>query len=614
MERKIHYNQLSKEQRQRLIGCFSSESAPAPILQEQLSIKGAIFGFLCLSALGMAGLLFVFTVDFGKSYSGIQSPFWLAAYGLAFFLIFYGVVKSVQRYLMGKHFPFTPGRYLFPLEIVDARAPVLRILPMASMTDFRAVHHHTNGAYTHTELHFYFEGGAHEMFSVRGKHLAEEALDNFDGQRALFRQALEEGDMGVVAALDPFIEVRLDEAGWDKYTAEAVEVQEGPGVKDLITPLMYPAAVALICAIGASPLSWSARQYLSDGARYERALKAPLTGSYFNRAQALEDYLRGGFRFRKEVIEEQLPKAHFEAAKAKKSVSAMRDFLASFPASKYKDEANAEISRQFNEALTKFKAQASKENPQATEFMTKLLAYMEREGSPPVDVIFRPPPTDHLRSVDADMSKKFGVGADPKLVKKDPVYRRTMAPISPEFVDSKAIPREKAITGILKNGFKAIFPEDILVLEDGPRLLDSSLPTDAEGKKTIKGLRFPRPTIIVNYIVLPSGAIYTLDKDPNRVFTGIEVYFVVTMYLPESEDNLTFSVQVEPPQNFTVNYSNSLGLTTGPSTSQVYNIMAIRAFDQLATKMRDFFFDKDSDAAKKFKASPNAAPSTSRYP
>jgi hypothetical protein len=141
MERKIHYNQLSVEQRQRLIGCFSSESAPAPILQEQLSIKGAIFGFLCLSALGMVGLLFVLTVDFGKSYSGIQSPFWLAAYGVAFFLIFYGVVKSVQRYLMGKNFPFTPGRYLFPLEIVDARKSVLRILPMAAMTDFRPPPH-----------------------------------------------------------------------------------------------------------------------------------------------------------------------------------------------------------------------------------------------------------------------------------------------------------------------------------------------------------------------------------------------------------------------------------------------------------------------------------------
>lgn len=57
MERKIHYNQLSKEQRERLVGCFDSERAPAPILQEQLSIKGAIVGFLCLSALGFVGLL-----------------------------------------------------------------------------------------------------------------------------------------------------------------------------------------------------------------------------------------------------------------------------------------------------------------------------------------------------------------------------------------------------------------------------------------------------------------------------------------------------------------------------------------------------------------------------
>lgn len=612
-QRKIHYNQLSPELRQRLIACFSGESAPAPILSEQLSVTGAIVGYLFLSLMGLGLLLFCLTVDFGSLYRGIQHPGWLVGYVLAFFLVFFGVLKSTQRYLMAKNFPFKPGRYLFPLEIVDARQSVLRVIPMAAMTDFRAVHHHTNGAYTHTELHFYFEGGVHEMFSVRGKQLAEETLDKFDAQRALFRQALEEGDMGIVAALDPFLEIRLNEQGWEPYTAEAVTVQEGPAVRDLITPMLYPSAVALVLALGAASPAWAGRQYLSDGARFDRAMSASLSpNSYSNRASELETYLsRDGFRFRDRVKNEELPKARYEIAKAQKSVTALREFLTAYPDSKYKADAQAEISRHFKEALEKFKAQAAKENPKGTEFMEKLLSYMEREASPPMEVRFRPPPTQHLAGVDADMAKKFGPGADPKLKRKDPVYGRSMAPIAPEFADTKAKPREEAIVKILQNGFKAVFPEDILVLENGPRLMDADLKTDAEGKKTIKGLRWPRPTIVVDYVVLPSGAIYTLDKDPLRVFTGIEVFFLVSMHLPDSEDELNFTMHVEPPQNFTVNYSSSLGLgTLGPSTSQVYNVMAIRAFDQLATKLRDFFFDPNSEAAKKFKATPAPAPSS----
>lgn len=611
MERRLHYNQLPSHLRERLNECFDGNGAPKPIFEEKMSVTGAIIGWLILSFCGLGGLMFCFAVDFGKSYSGIQSPFWLIGYGIALFCFFYGIFKSIQRFMMKRNYPFTPGRFIFPLDFVDATKPVLRIIPMADMVDFRCVHHHTNGAYTHTEMNFYFEGGGHEMFTVRGKMLAEQLLDQFDNQRALFRQALEEGDMGIVAALDPFIEIRLDET-WGDFTEEEVEVQEGPEARGLIMPLLYPSIVALIFGFGIASPIWGARQWLSDGARFKYA-----STTTYDPPGALERYLRnGGFRYAKEVKEDLLPKARYNEAKKKNTVIALRGFIADYPKSKYVPEAKKEVKALFNKSLTKFKAQAAKDNPKAIDFMEKLLRYMESENSPPMEVRFRPPPYKHLELNDKEMSKQYGPNADPKKARSNPLLRRTMAPIAPHFTSTKSIPREKAITNILQNGFKAVFPEDILKLDHGPRLQDSDIKKDKDGKLNVKNMKFPRPTIVVDYVALPSGMVYTLRKDPNRVFTGIKVYFAVTLHIPDEAEPLTMNINVEPPKNFKISYTNSLGLSgasAGPSTGTVYNSMAIRAFDQLANKMRDFFFDKSSAAYKKFKATPKKPSYKSRY-
>ena len=600
MERKVHFNQLSAELRQRLIDCFKGQSAPAPILEERLSVTGAIVGLVFLSLAGLGALSFVMWVDFGRLYSGVQSPLWLLGYGLALWMVFYGVVKATQRLLLAKTLPFAPGRYLFPLEIVDARSSVLRILPMGALTDFRAVHHHTNGAYTHTELHFYFEGGVHEMFSVRGKELAEQTLDRFDAQRALFREALEAGDMGIVAALDPFLEVRLEEDGWARMTASPVTVSEGPSASDLILPMMYPSLVALVMGMLLAGPLWGGRQVMSDEARFKRAMSASVTSAYGSRADELETYLRyGGFRHREAAQTVELPKARYEAAKAQGTVTALRELLSAHPSSPHRQEALAQISALFDAALKKVQSKSAQENPEAAAFMARLLKHLEREGLPTMEVRFRAPPTQHLSRIDAELSKEFGPSADPKRKKRDPITSRVVAPIAPEFSDARSAPREEAITQSLRRAFEAIIPRDILTLEHGPRLPEDAQGADAQGGdhgeqageavKAVKQLRFPRPTIVVDYIVLPSTALYTLDKNPGKVFVGIEIVFSVTMHLPEDEQVLSLTLKVEPPQNFSVSYSSELGLVAGPSDSQVYHVMAIRAFDQLASKLRDYF-------------------------
>ena len=55
----------------------------------------------------------------------------------------------------------------------------------------------------------------------------------------------------------------------------------------------------------------------------------------------------------------------------------------------------------------------------------------------------------------------------------------------------------------------------------------------------------------------------------------------------------SFELTVTPPDTFSVSYSSDLlggRPTAGPSDSAVYRVMSTRAFDQLATRLRDAFF------------------------
>jgi hypothetical protein len=59
---------------------------------------------------------------------------------------------------------------------------------------------------------------------------------------------------------------------------------------------------------------------------------------------------------------------------------------------------------------------------------------------------------------------------------------------------------------------------------------------------------------------------------------------------------LKFALEVVPPEHFSVSYDmenpafRSHDVLGGPSDDQVYDVMAARAFDQLATKLAGVFF------------------------
>ncbi|HEX7600000.1 MAG TPA: hypothetical protein VF316_00265, partial [Polyangiaceae bacterium] len=80
----------------------------------------------------------------------------------------------------------------------------------------------------------------------------------------------------------------------------------------------------------------------------------------------------------------------------------------------------------------------------------------------------------------------------------------------------------------------------------------------------------------------------------------IKISFDTLMQLPSYDPTMRFKLSVLPPDRFTVDYSTfsdplyGSALTGaaggGPSDTAVYDVMALRAFDQLSTKMEQVFF------------------------
>ena len=96
-----------------------------------------------------------------------------SAYAIGLTSILVSVLAIVRRLRLQRTLPWKPGRYLFPMDYIDATSTGCGSCPMNTLVDSHGVHHHTNGGYTGTHLHFKFEGGVRETFVVRNKAIAE---------------------------------------------------------------------------------------------------------------------------------------------------------------------------------------------------------------------------------------------------------------------------------------------------------------------------------------------------------------------------------------------------------------------------------------------------------
>ncbi len=580
-ERHIHFNALPQDVRTRLKAVFEGSGDPAPIISDQSSLAWDLTAWITLGLCGAGLLFFLFTAGFGSSYEewAIQGLFFIPFYFSGFFLVFWSILRAVRRMQLQNRLPFPPGRYLLPGDFIDATTSTLRMIPMGDLADFNGTHHHTNGAYTHTELNFFFVGGKTEQFSIHSREMAEQVLSEIATSGQTLSEAAAAGDIGIIAAMDPLLEARMSER-WEELDGAGPPSREpemGPVAKDVGALLRQAATVALAVSLLVGLPAQLGRNLASDQVMYSEVQNTTSTWE-------CEAYLRNGWLHTDEVMTDLLPAAAFRDASEQHTVLAMREFRTTYPGSKHDDDAKAQIHDYYDQALQDFKGHATEDNPAAVPFMTDLLTWLETHDDPAVEVRFDPPGTEALTEMDRLLN-------DPK----EDVWDGPIAPVANNFTDAKSKVRERSITKMLQKGFEQVFPNDVLNLTEGQRLVDEDWTKPVD-----------KPTILVSYAVGPSGTVYTSDDSP-RGYVGIYVTFYVQMKVPDGEQSIDFEFEVQPPSHFTVGggYLSQLVASdptgrSGNDDANVYDTMALRAFDHLGTNVRRAIFKEgvgDMDAA-----------------
>jgi len=367
--------------------------------------------------------------------------------------------------------------------------------------------------------------------------------------------------------------------------------------------------IALGVAALGSPLVYGARNLTSDEIAFNEA----------ETTYAYSAYLRGGWRHLDEVKTEYLPRAQlkdaaekidpeerlhaveeiakeqlspkvrvkadealkaalhavFEKASAENTVSALREFQQKHPQAADVPVAQQRIHALFQKTLADFKPRASK--PTSIPFVEALLTYMEQHASPPLEVRFRRHNSPSLLLAD----KVLGQAPSDE--------PGELASASSHFDAAHAAPREGALISAMQRGFSAVFPADVLPLVKGEDLD----PNDASVSASAK------PTIFVDYTAGWSRSTYS--NKSGRRFVGIVFDFDVVMTVPENSNRLNLHFKVQPPDEFSVHYETfsdpsmgaALEASGGPSDSQVYEVMSLRAFDQLSSKIQEELYRPD---------------------
>lgn len=551
---KIPFNALPAPTRRRFVAATQGQGN-APVLAQQTGKIGPYigWGFIILCTLVMC---FVLLDDgFGspwrhrmevEAYLGLAAGLWVMGYA---------ILAIVRRIMRDSRTPYRRGRYLFATDVVRAETDTLEIYPLNQIAKVDVIHQHQNGRYVRTDIHFRFNGGPTETFQVFTRMEADRVLNTLQQTQRAIGEAAQAADLQLVSQLDLFFEARASSVWRDPAAAAQVAAHPDGDTNTKPVPgfLKWASASALGFAVLAAPVGY-ARDFMSDESAFSSAVRR-------QSVRDLENYIRNGGRYSDEATQVHLPAAAFAEAQQTGTVTALRDFILAHPTAQQVPMARQVVHQRFAQVHQQFLAQANMSKPAMPQFMEALLAWLEAHDSPPVQVRFAPPSSETLAAVDASLRERSS----------------DISPISPHFTAERMESRENGITEVLRRGFGAVFPEDVMSLNHAGRTANVAANV---------------PTFDVRYQVLASGATYT-SQETGREFVGIAVNFDVQMRIPDSPITYEFVVNVEPPEHFRVNYQDTLG---GPTDGIVYITMGRLAFEQLSNQVRMVFFAPGSTA------------------
>jgi hypothetical protein len=572
----IHFYKLSRAAQERFVGSLNGRGLPEPILRRAWRPKGPLAWFGA-SAVSVVLLYAFFRAGFGDSGSALatEGVAWMVVDILLVALGFFGVIRALAILREHKASPFRRGVYVFPVGLIDARSPTLRLYPIDELSNVSG----PDG------LGFTLTFGSSSFpFSAADPEAAATAKTALDGARTSLNEAGAARDSvrpKALAALDP-----LQGYANPLTSSERMVPSTPPWAR-------FGWALAAVAGAALGVSLWTIRNAKSDDAMYERALAA-------NDSVSLRDYLEKGSRHKVEVSQVLLPRAELRDAEKVGTVDAIEKFMSDHPKSVISGEAqtalraamlvelsaavqagtlaalddftrrhpsgqvDGELARArhgvYQAALDRYMAQAPKGQAAETQFVQHLIAWVEKKG-PRVELHFH-----RLRGRSLDK-------ADAAVVKNN-LFKGAVS-FPSHYFEAKAVkPDEDALGAAIVQRFQAAFPGEILALsvEEAIADPDAALPAQV----TV-------PTLFIEHGPAWSGSTVS-SKNPRGVFVGLEIAFDASFRMPD--DTKPIHLKVDGWHLPNVN-----GATDADKPEEsIYAEMRAKAFDQFKKKLFAAFF------------------------
>jgi hypothetical protein len=521
----IDFYKLTRPVQERFIGSVNGSGLPAPILRTNTAPRAPLL-WLGVTAGSLLVLLLFYRLGFGNLTSAIavQGSGWLVAYVALVALSVFGVVSAMTIWREHKQSPFRRGVYVFPVGLIDAREPLLRLYPIE---DLGNVVGPSAGTFT---LDF---GGASFVFPVKDAEHAETAKTELASARGRVQDAdaaRESIRPKALAALDPLQGFANPLVSSDPLAPSA--------------PAWAKRGWAIAFGAGAifGASLWFVHNAKSDDAMYTSAVAE-------DDADGFRAYLVHGTRHATEVSSILLPRAELLAAQKVGSVAAIEayakdhpktsigpeiaaalkvalakeldvavhagtlaaidDFTRNHPDSHLDAEIKAARHAVYQAALDRYTQQAPAKSAAELAFVQRLLAWAEAKG-PPVEVRFH-------RLASKTIDKADGA------VQKHRMFRGVVSLPSRYFDAAHAKPNEDALATAVVQRFAQAFPTEIVALAVGEPISDPDAPLPAQ---------IMVPTLFVEHGPSWSGSVVT-SSSPRGVFVGLEMSFSALFRLPD---------------------------------------------------------------------------------
>ena len=576
--KKVDFYLLPRPIQDRFVAATRRTAPPAPVLFQKAP-RTMAWSFLVGSAVVALVAIFVLRAGWGDVTSS------LALHGVKLVVLdvllwaaaTYGVVHAMALIRALDSLPYKAGTYLFPGCLVEALGPVLRVW---AVVDAESVERLATPA---PGLELRMRDGSRVSVLAPNVEEAERADKQLTQTRAELARAVAEDEAHVLAELDPLHDSALSSPiGPTEMMKPAVPAW---------TRFDWAVAAVLGLALGLG-LGW-ARNGMSDDAMYRSVAASGSVPTY-------QLYLSQGGRHSEDVRDVLLPRAELQTAEAGGSVEAVQAFAQAHASSKIGPEIDGALRRAMLAELDKARklgtvgglddfARKYPDNNLAPElkaarhalyaqalagwkkkaqadagtnaFMERLLAWVEKSGSPACDVRFRLKPSKSLDDADKKAMKSMHYPGPDALPSK--------------YVTTAAMrAREQRVAADVVKGFADEIPPDVLAVRAGE-------PLDA-GAPNPTGV----PTLVIDYSPEWSH-VNTVSIKPNTLFAGFNFAFDASFVLPEGAP---LQMKVKSWRGAELWKQKDDGMSREDFQQKVYDGMFDGAFDQLDKKLADTLF------------------------